>query len=142
MILKFSQFSESLKESGIPVYRGSSVQSEKTVKSNGVMEEIKDALEKMKSGQISEISVVAEIPTYGKRAPAYIKDIFAEAGIESSDDMYDERGEERNIFVDSEFIVKGIDPEKGSIIATPYSLRKKGIEIEIDPNDIIEIFYR
>ena len=142
MILRFTQFAEAINEAAIPVYRGSSIQPEKNIKGTAIMSELANALEQVKSGQISWVSVVAGIPTQGKRAPEYLKDVFASAGVHSSEDMYDDRGQEKNIFVDSEFVVKGLNPEKGTIIAMPYSLRRKGIEIEIDPTDVIEIFYK
>jgi len=142
MVLRFTQFAERINEGAIPIYRGTSFQPERNIKGTSIMSELKAALEQIKMGQISEVSVVAGIPTQGKRAPEYLKDVFAAAGVNSPEDMYDARGQERNIFVDSEFIVKGLNPEKGTIIGTPYSLRRKGIEIEIDPMDVQEIFYK
>lgn len=142
MILRFEQFKGELNEAAIPVYRGSSFQPEKKIKSTSVMEEISKGILDMKNGLIKEISVVAEIPTQGKRAPEYLKSVFADAGIKSGDDMYDASGREKSVFVDSEFIVKSVDKEMGTIRAIPYSMKRKGIEIDIEPSQVIEIFYK
>lgn len=142
MILRFDQFKGSINEAAIPVYRGGSFDPEKKIKSSSIMDELSKAISDKGNGLISEISIVAEIPTQGKRAPEYLKDVFAKAGIKSGEDMYDERGGEKSVFVDSEFVVQSLDKENGTIRAIPYSMKRKGIEIDIEPSQVIEIFYK
>jgi hypothetical protein len=141
---------------GIPVYRGTSFKAEKYIKRGMILPELQDFLGQTMSGDLKSLTVVAEIPTQGKNTPQYIKDLYAEIGHTSSpedNDMYDEetdtyvgkRGRnmdepEVNIFVDSEFVVKDIDMDKGVIIGVPFSLRHKNILVEIDPDKVDEIF--
>lgn len=166
-ILRFDEFineSSSLNESGIPLYRGTSFNPERTIKRNRLMQELQDLLGQVMSGTLSEVTVLAEIPTQGKNAPQYIKDMYAEMGIssyanndeegEDEDDVYDEETDtytkpksmqeprERNIFIDSEFVVKDIDMTKGVILGTPYSLKRKNIVIEINPDLVDEVFVK
>ena len=49
---------------------------------------------------------------------------------------------ERNIFIDSEFVVKDIDMTKGVILGIPYSLKRKNIVVELDPEAIDEVYIR
>ena len=163
-ILRFSQFineSNSVNESGIPLYRGADFNPERTIKRNRLLSELQELLGQVMSGDISELTVLADIPTQGKNAPQYIKDIYAEMGIEGygeedtvelEDDVYDPETDtykkadyedkERNIFFDSEFIVKEVDMTKGVIIGIPYSLKKKNILVEIDPENVDEVFIK
>jgi hypothetical protein len=158
-ILRFSDFinEQSVYNVGVPVYRGTAIEPEKTIKRNKLLMELQDYLAQVMAGTLTEITLVAEIPTQGKNAPQYLKDIYAEMGYDPSkeEDMYDEEndtfmgnrdrtGDEPsvNIFVDSEFIVKDVDLTKNVILATPYSLKKKGIVIEIDPAMVDEVFIK
>lgn len=160
-ILSFDSFLneshfEGVNESGIPLYRGTVFTPERVLKRNKLLREIQDLLGQVAEGYIDEVSVLAEIPTQGKNAPQYLKDIYAEMGMsgeEDDDSMYDpetdvytgsrdkhpdETG--TNVFVDSEFIVKDVDMTKGVILATPHSLKRKGIIVEIDPELVDEVF--
>jgi hypothetical protein len=161
-ILKFDQFiNEAYVEpsgtTGVPVYRGSSFKAERYIKRGMLLPELQDLLGQVMSGALKSLTVLAEIPTQGKNAPQYIKDIYAEMGYVESpeEDKYDpetdtymgkrdkrEDEPEMNIFVDSEFVVKDIDMAKGLIIGSPYSLRHKGILVEIDPEKVDEIFIK
>lgn len=158
-ILRFSDFinEQSVYNVGVPVYMGTSINPEKTIKRNKLLPELQDYLAQVMAGTLSEITLVAEIPTQGKNAPQYLKDIYAEMGYDASkeDDMYDEEtdtfmgnrdrtGDEpsTNIFVDSEFIVKDVDMTKNVILGTPYSLKRKGIVIEIEPSMVEEVFIK
>jgi hypothetical protein len=168
-ILRFEQFvneSFSLNESGIPLYRGTNFNPERTIKRNRLLPELQDLLGQVMSGSISELTVLADIPSQGKNAPQYVKDMYKEMGmsgygeeskmdddsLEIEDDVYDpETGEykkmdyeekEKNIFVDSEFVVKDIDMTKGVILGVPYSLRRKNIVVELDPDTIDEVFVK
>jgi hypothetical protein len=161
-ILKFQEFineSNSLNESGIPLYRGSNFNPEKTIKRNMLLPELQNLLDQLRSGSISEVTVLGEVSTQGKNTPEYLRDLFKETGTEQEgetedieDDMYDpETGtwkkadyeeKQRNIFVDTEFILKDVDMVKGVVIGIPYSLRKKNIVVELDPETIDEVFIK
>ena len=113
-------------------------------------------------GEIQEVLVIAEIPTQGKGAPDYIKDIIAQEreriarkykaqrGIDIDDDKegdfdfdVDRFGNQRSIFFDSEFIVDRIDIIDGKeyIIGIPVSLKDKGYEAKIAPIKVEEIYF-
>jgi hypothetical protein len=164
-ILRFEQFineSNSVNESGIPLYRGTDFNPERTIKRNRLLQEVQDLLGQVMTGDLTEVTVLADIPTQGKNAPQYIKDIYAEMGIEGygeeeettdlEDDVYDPETDtykkadyedkERNIFFDSEFVVKEVDMTKGVIIGIPYSLKRKNILVEIDPENVDEVFIK
>jgi hypothetical protein len=158
-ILRFADFlNESVYNVGIPLYRGSSFQPERTIKRNKFIGELQDFLTQVANGTLSEITVIAEIPTQGKNVPQYLKDIYAEMGYdpsENQEDMYDPETDVymgnrsrtadepyRNIFVDSEFIVKDVDQTKGVIIAVPYSLKRKNVTVELTPDMIDEAYVK
>jgi len=160
-ILSFDSFlNEShfgdVNESGIPLYRGTVFTPEKVLKRNKLLKELQDLLNQVAKGYIDELSVLAEIPSQGKNAPQYLKDIYAEMGVtkeEDEDSMYDPETDvytgardkhpddtDNSVFVDSEFIVKDIDMVKGVILATPHSLKNKDIIVEIHPDLVDEVF--
>jgi len=161
-ILRFQEFvneSYLINESGVPLYRGQNFNPERTIKRNKIIQEIQDLLSEVMAGSISEVTVLADIPTQGKNAPQYIKDLYGEMGMEDfdqaeefEDDIYDpETGtykkmdyeeKEKNIFVDSEFLVKDVDTVKGVIIGVPYSMKRKDIRVEIDPEVVEEVFVK
>jgi hypothetical protein len=158
-ILKFDRFileayvppSET---SGIPVYSGNSFNPVKYVKRRMLLTELENMLQDVSSGSLKSLTVVAEIPTQGKNIPQYIKDIYSKIGYDPDNNMgpdYDPEtdaylgkrgntGDDVNIFIDSEFVVKKIDKDKGQIIGTPYSLRYKDVMVEINPDKVDEIF--
>jgi len=143
-----------MNESGIPVYVGTGVNPEKTIKRNALLIELAGLLNEVNAGKLSEVSVLADIPTQGKNAPKYLQDIYSETGTASTsdeEDMYDPETDvytgdrnpaDRSVFVDSEFIVKDINQETGMIIATPYSLKAKDTLVEIHPDVVEEVFIK
>lgn len=157
-ILRFTQFvneSNSINESGIPLYRGTDFNSERTIKRNRLLPELQDLLGQVMSGDLEEVTLIAEIPSQGKNAPQYIKDLYLEMGMRSKptemeyaegdeavNKFEDEEDMESNIFVDSEFIVKEVDMVKGVILGIPYSMRNKNIVIEINPDNVDEVFIK
>jgi hypothetical protein len=159
-ILKFSDFinEQSVYNTGVPLFRGTSFEPEKTIKRNQLISELKSLLTQVMNGTLSEITLVAEIPSQGKNAPQYLKDIYSQMGYDPSrdnEDQYDEEndtylgnrdrtGDEpsTNIFVDSEFLVKDVDEARNVIIAVPYSLKKKNILVEITPEMVDECFIK
>lgn len=142
MVLRFQDFvNESVYNPGVPVYRGNNLNPEQTIKRNRVISEIENYLSEVASGTLSEVTVVADIPLQGKNMPEYLKDVYSEVGYDPSKDREYE-GSSRNVFVDSEFLVKDVDESRGVIIASPYSMRRKGILIEIKVESIEEIFIK
>ena len=159
-ILKFLDFinEQSVYNTGVPLYRGTSFEPERTIKRNKLISELKSLLTQVMNGTLSEITLVAEIPSQGKNAPQYLKDIYSEMGYDPSrdnEDQYDEEndtylgnrnrtGDEpsTNIFVDSEFLVKDVDEARNVIIAVPYSLKRKNVLVEITPEMVDEAFIK
>jgi len=142
-ILRFQEFlNESVYSVGVPVYRGNSLDPEVTIKRNRVVSEIQTYLSQVASGNLSEVTVVADIPLHGRNMPSYLKDVYSEVGYDPSKDKGIGDEPSKNVFVDSEFLVKDVDEAKGVIIATPYSMRRKQIMIEITPEIIEEIFIK
>jgi hypothetical protein len=142
-ILRFQDFlNESVYNVGVPVYRGSSFEPEMTIKRNRVIPEIQNFLSQVASGSLSELTVIAEIPSQGKNISPYLKDVYSELGYDPSKDRGISDEPSRNVFVDSEFLVKDVDEAKGIIIATPYSLRRKNVLVELTPEIIEEIFVK
>jgi hypothetical protein len=113
-------------------------------------------------GDIEEIVVIAEVPTQGKGAPDYVKDIIAQEreriarkikaqrGIDIDDDRegdfdfdVDRFGNQRTIYFDSEFIVDRVETIDGKefVIGIPVSLKDKGYEAKIAPIKIEEIYF-
>ena len=167
----FEDYSAGVSEStysAIPVFnefefkKNINVKPEMNVKYSEVAATLRDLLKKKEMGEIQEVLVIAEIPTQGKGAPDYIKDIIAQEreriarkykaqrGIDIDDDKegdfdfdVDRFGNQRSIFFDSEFIVDRIDiiDGKGYIIGIPVSLKDKGYEAKIAPIKVEEIYF-
>jgi hypothetical protein len=167
----FEDYSAGVSEStysAIPVFnelefkKNINVKPEMNVKYSEVAATLRDLLKKKEMGEIQEVLVIAEIPTQGKGAPDYIKDIIAQEreriarkykaqrGIDIDDDKegdfdfdVDRFGNQRSIFFDSEFIVDRIDIIDGKeyIIGIPVSLKDKGYEAKIAPIKVEEIYF-
>ena len=167
----FEDYSAGVSEStysAIPVFnelefkKNINIKPEMNVKYSEVAATLRDLLKKKEMGEIQEVLVIAEIPTQGKGAPDYIKDIIAQEreriarkykaqrGIDIDDDKegdfdfdVDRFGNQRSIFFDSEFIVDRIDIIDGKeyIIGIPVSLKDKGYEAKIAPIKVEEIYF-
>lgn len=156
-------------EAAIPVYNELEMQNQTspepdfTAKYSELIDVLEDFLEKKKAGEISEVTVVADIPTQGKGAPDYVEDLIRQEreriatrmrsqgyDPEVDDIDIDRFGDKRNIFFDSEFVVVSVqrdefDRSGGRIIAIPYSFYKKGDMTKkaiIDPLKVDEVFYK
>jgi hypothetical protein len=173
-LLEFESFDHLNEASLVPVYDNSlymknpSMKPESQHQASAVISAIKGLLDRMEDGEISRISVIADIPTQGKRAPLYIKDsveaekrriamqMAKEKGKEITDPEaldFDRYGNKRNFFFDSEFIVDGVIEGTGGkkyVIGIPESLYSKAIKdeesrkyysVEISPEQIEEIYY-
>ena len=137
------------------------------VKSTELVSTLTRLLEDQENGDLERIIVIAEIPTQGKNAPQYVRDdVAAErdrmakrkyalygSRIERADRPEDEEYTDAiNIFVDSEFIVKGVINKLGKdyIIAIPDSKKKKAeasasameyYTVYIEPKQVDEVFF-
>lgn len=167
----FEEYSLEVSEStysAIPVYneiefeKNINVKPEMNIKYSEVAATLKDLLKKKELGEITQVVVIAEVPTQGKGAPDYVKDIIAQereriarkVKSQRGIDIDDEKGEEfdfdvdrfgnqRTIYFDSEFIVDRIDVIDGKefVIGIPVSLKEKGYEAKIAPIKIEEIYF-
>lgn len=177
-LLEFEAFSgfylnENDIRGGIPIYNEDVfMQSNNTkpammVKSTELISTLTRLLEDQENGDLERIIVIAEIPTQGKNAPQYVRDdVAAErdrmakrkyalygSRIERADRPEEEEYTDAiNIFVDSEFIVKGVINKLGKdyIIAIPDSKKKKAeasasameyYTVYIEPKQVDEVFF-
>ncbi len=164
----FEDFATSIYEAVTPVYDESkfrknvNIKPEMELKYSEVISSLRDMLAKRDLGQVEKITVIAEVPTQGKGAPDYVKDIIDQErerlamqhksiigkDIDSTDaEEFDfdvnRFGDKRTIFFDSEFIVDRIETIDGKdyVIGIPVSLKDKGYEAKILPIKIEEIYY-
>lgn len=173
-LLEFESFEPLNEASLVPVYNNAlyvknpSMDPESQHQAVAVVSAVKSLIDRMEDGEIAKISVIADIPTQGKRAPLYIKDsieaekrriaaqMAREKGKEITDPEaldFDRFGNKRNFFFDSEFIVDGVVEEtngKKYVIGIPESLYSKAVKdeesrkyysVEISPDQIEEIYY-
>lgn len=175
-ILEFDSYSpieEAEVKAGVPVYndeefsRNTSARPAMIIKVPEIKSVINKFIEDQEKKKIEKIVVLAEIPSQGKNAPKYVLDDAAaerERQIQRKTAMYgsrtersdrpedDEQTDAINIFVDSEFIVKGVINKLGKdyILAIPESKKKKAesskemmdyYTVEIEPRQIFEIFF-
>lgn len=166
-------FGSSINESGIiPVYnevefrKNMSASPEIELQYSKVIPKIKELLSQQESGIIQSINIIAEVPTQGKNAPSYVKDVIDrereriirnykedkgktiddETKMDDFDFDVDRFGNQRTVFFDSEFVVVGVEenPDKkggGFIIGVPVSLQDKGYKVKIAPLNVDEIHY-
>ena len=174
-LLEFESFDALYEASLIPVYnsvefeKNPATKPESSHRANEIVSGIQSLIDRMEMGEISNISVIADIPSQGKRTPQYAKDIIDSEKRRIAQRMAKERGKEitnpeelefdrygnkRDIFLDSEFIVDGVVQRPGNkdhIIGIPASLYKKAMEneasrkyysVEIYPDQIEEVYYK
>jgi hypothetical protein len=173
-LLEFDNF---LNEADIPIFddddysESLNPKPKKTVKSTKLIEEVEILLSKVQAEEYDAVHVIAEIPTRGKRAPEYVKELIEEDRIRRERRetlLYGSRrtAEDRaigpdgkpdipdiNIFIDSEFKVDRIEKdEEGEsyIIGFPLSYLKKidrnpklkeKYFAKIYPQDVIDVTY-
>lgn len=173
-LLEFESFDAVNEASFVPIYnnelyiKNPSMDPESRHQASAVVSAIKALMDRMEDGEISKISVIADIPTQGKRAPLYVRDsiesekrriatqMAREKGKEITDPEaldFDRYGNKRNFFFDSEFIIDSIVEEangKKYVIGIPESLYNKAVgdeetkkyySVEIHPDQIEEIYY-
>lgn len=175
-LLEFDSYSpmeEAEVKGGVPVYnedefnKNSNAKPAMVIKVPEITSVVNKFIEDQEKGEIEKIVVLAEIPSQGKNAPKYVLDDAAaerERQLQRKTAMYgsrtersdrpddDEQTDAINIFVDSEFIVKGVINKLGKdyILAIPESKKKKAesskemldyYTVEIEPKQIFEIFF-
>lgn len=160
-------------KAGIPVYnepefvKNPGMKPAMVIKVPEIISVIDKFIDDQENGKIETITVMADIPSQGKRTPVYVADEVAKerkrmaarknaiygSRIERADRPEDEEyTDEINIFVDSEFIVKGIINKTGVdyVMCIPVSHKKKAEsskEMEeyymtyIEPKQIFEIYF-
>jgi hypothetical protein len=172
-LLEFESFDSLNESSYVPVYNnkeflknpGAKPESQYNVVS--VIQGIEKLVERLDAGEISKITVIADVPTQGKRAPLYVKDTIETEKRRIASQMakaqgkeildpealdFDRYGNKRNIFFDSEYIVDGVVDGIGKkyIIGIPASLYSKAMQdeeskkyysVEIYGDQIEEIYY-
>ncbi len=169
----FSLIQENDIRGGIPIYneevfmKSSNAKPAMMVKSTELVATLTRLLADQENGDLERIIAIAEIPTQGKNAPQYVKDdVAAErdrmakrkyalygSRIERADRPEEEEYTDAiNIFVDSEFIVKGVINKLGKdyIIAIPESKSRKAeaspsnmeyYTVYIEPKQVDEVFF-
>jgi len=165
----YEDFANSIYEGVTPVYDESkfrkniNVRPEMELKYSEVIPTLRDLLAQKEAGQIESITAIAEVPTQGKGAPDYVKDIInqererlarqykstigksidKDVDAEEFDFDLNRFGDKRTIFFDSEFIVDRVETIEGKdyVIGIPVSLKDKGYEAKILPIKIEEIYF-
>ena len=165
----FEEFAESMYEAATPVYDESEVtkninaKPKMELKYSEVIPKLRDMIAQQENGLISKITIIADVPTQGKGAPDYIKDVIdqererlarrykasigkdidADLGPDEFDFDLDRFGDKRTIFIDSEFLVDRIENIGGTdyVVGIPVSLQNKGYEAKILPIKVEEIYY-
>lgn len=133
---------ETLKEGNIPVYdeqkfiKNVHVKPEMDINANQVCAAVEGLLNRVEEGELEKVSVIADIPSQGKNAPQYVRDLMAQErkrlGVKytrnpeefpeggriekrrmEGGDSFDEYTGEINVFVDSEFVIQSVVREAG-----------------------------
>jgi len=165
----YEEFSSSIYEGVTPVYneevfkKNINAKPDMELKYSEVIPKLRDMIAQKDAGQIGNITVIADVPTQGKGAPDYVKDIISKererlarqykstigkkiaSDTDSAEFDFDMNrfGDKRTIFFDSEFIVDRIENIQGQdyVIGIPASLKEKGYEAKIAPIKVEEIYY-
>lgn len=166
----FEEYSASVNEGSTPLYNELDFKNNinaapvAELKYSEIIPRLRDLLAQQEMGTVENINVIAEVPTQGKGAPDYVKDVIAkererlarqykstigksmdaDLGPDEFDFDVNRFGDQRTIFFDSEFIVDRIEMVDGKemIIGIPVSLKDKGYEAKISPLKVDEIYYK
>jgi hypothetical protein len=167
--IKIYEEFKAVNEAGIPVYND--IEFNKTggmpemeVPNTAVISTIEDLLRQKEEGAIDLITVVAEIPTQGKRKPKYMDEIIQKAKKETARKFRLETGADieqaapsdieragvmQEIFFDSEFVVDRVESTEDGllIVGYPQSLLAKAAKdpmyysVYISPSQVEEIHF-
>lgn len=167
--IKIYEEFKAVNEAGIPVYNDiefnkTGGMAEMEVPTTKVLSTIEDFLRQKDEGAIDLVTVVAEIPTQGKRKPKYVDEIVQKAKEEAARRFRLETGADieqaapsdieragvmKDIFLDSEFVVDRVESTEDGffIVGYPKSLLTKAAKdpeyysVYISPNQVEEIHF-
>jgi|LauGreDrversion4_2_1035121.scaffolds.fasta_scaffold79838_3 hypothetical protein len=172
-LLEYESYENPITEGAIPVYdedefvKNTKSKPDMEIKWTQIPAVVEGLLNKVENGELQTVTVVADIPTQGKNAPAYVRDLMTKerermaqrqqaihgSRIERSDRPEEEEyRDEINVFVDSEYTIEGVVREVGKdyLIGIPASFvnkvkrepsLKEYYTVKITPQQIIEIYY-
>ena len=141
-----------LNEGAIPVYnetlfiKNTHVKPDMEISDKQVPAVIEGLLDRVERGEIEKVAVIADIPTQGKNAPQYVRDVMAKErkrlGVKytrnpeefpeggrmekrrmEDGNTFDEYTGEINVFIDSEYVIQSVTREVGRdyLIGIPIS---------------------
>lgn len=170
-LLEYESYSP-INEGAIPVYdedkfvKDTKAKPEMEIKYTQIPAVIEGLLAKVEAGELVNVSVIADVPTQGKNAPAYVRDLMDKerermakrqqalygSRIEKSDRPEDDYRDEINVFVDSEYVIEGVVREVGQdyLIGIPNSFvntvkrepsKKDYYTVKISPAQVIEVYF-
>ena len=172
-LLEYESYEDQIIEGAVPVYdediffKNAKSKPEMEIGFKQIPSVVEGLLSKVETGELSSVTVTADLPTQGKNAPAYVRDIMTkerERMTQMQRDIYGSRIERAdrpeeeedkndiNIFIDSEYIIEGVVREIGEdyLIGIPASFVKKikrepslknYYTVKIFPEQIIEIYF-
>ena len=170
-LLEYESYSP-INEGAIPVYdedkfvKDTKAKPEMEIKYTQIPAVIEGLLAKVEAGELVNVSVIADVPTQGKNAPTYVRDLMDKerermakrqqalygSRIERSDRPEDDYRDEINVFVDSEYVIEGVVREVGQdyLIGIPNSFvntvkrepsKKDYYTVKISPAQVIEVYF-
>jgi hypothetical protein len=172
-LLEYESYENPVNEGAIPVYdeaefvKNTKSKPEMEIKWTQIPAVVEGFLNKVEAGEIASVTVIADLPTQGKNAPAYVRDLMTKerermaqrqqaihgSRIERADRPEDEEyRDEINVFVDSEYTIEGVVREVGKdyLIGVPASFvnrvkREPSLKdyytVKISPDQVIEIYF-
>ena len=172
-LLEYESYENPVNEGAIPVYdeaefvKNTKSKPEMEIKWTQIPAVVEGLLSKVEAGELTSVTAIADLPTQGKNAPAYVRDLMTKerermaqrqqaihgSRIERADRPEDEEyRDEINVFVDSEYTIEGVVREVGKdyLIGVPASFvnkvkREPSLKdyytVKISPEQIIEIYF-
>jgi hypothetical protein len=172
-LLEYESYENPVNEGAIPVYdeaefvKNTKSKPEMEIKWTQIPATVEGLLNKVETGELSSVTVIADLPTQGKNAPEYVRDLMTKerermaqrqqalhgSRIERADRPEEEEyRDEINVFVDSEYTIEGVVREVGKdyLIGVPASFvnkvkREPSLKdyytVKISPDQVIEIYF-
>ena len=172
-LLEYESYENQINEGAISVYdedefaKDTRSKPEMEIRFTQIPAVVEGLLDKVKSGEYSSVTVIADLPTQGKNAPEYVRELMTkerERMAQRQQAMYGSRMEradrpedeeyrdEINVFVDSEYAIEGVVREIGKdyLIGIPASFvnkvkrepsLKEYYTVKISPEQVIEIYF-
>jgi hypothetical protein len=133
-LLEYESYENPVNEGAIPVYdeaefvKNTKAKPEMEIKWTQIPATVEGLLNKVEAGELASVTVIADLPTQGKNAPAYVRDLMTKerermaqrqqaihgSRIERADRPEEEEyRDEINVFVDSEYSIEGVVREVG-----------------------------